>query len=36
MNKKGIGFSFGTLLTALASIAAAFIMWLCVNVSAML
>lgn len=36
MNKKGFGFSLGTVFTALASIAAAFVLWLCVNVSGML
>ena len=36
MNKKGIGSGLGTVLTALVSIAAAFVLWLCVNVSGML
>jgi len=36
MNKKGLGSSLGTVLMALGSVAAAFVLWLCVNVSGIL
>lgn len=36
MNKKIFGIKIGTLLTAALCVVAAFVLWLCVNTSAML